>query len=36
MAKDAITLHIQGLIAHGDPVPEEHQPPQVLTIRVAA
>lgn len=36
MAKDAIALHIQGLIAHGEPVPEEHERPQVLTIRVAA
>jgi antitoxin HicB len=36
MAKDAIALHIQGLVAHGDPVPEERQPPQILTIRVAA
>jgi antitoxin HicB len=36
MAKDAIALHIAGLVAHGEPVPEERERPQVLTIRVAA
>lgn len=25
-AQDAIELHISGLRAHGDPVPEEHDP----------
>lgn len=36
MAKDAIALHVAGLVAHGEPVPEERERPQVLTIRVAA
>lgn len=36
MAKDAIALHIEGLIAHGEPVPEERVQPQLVTIRVAA
>ena len=36
MAKDAIRLHIEGLIADGEPVPEEHEHPQAITIDVAA
>ena len=36
MAREAIALHIEGLIADGEPVPEEVEPPQVLTISVAA
>jgi predicted RNase H-like HicB family nuclease len=36
LAKDAVALHIAGLVAHGEPVPEERERPQVLTIRVAA
>jgi len=36
MATDAIPRRIQGLLAHGDPVPEQHRPPPVLTIGVAA
>ena len=36
MAKDAIRLHIEGLIADGEAVPEEHEHPQAITIEVAA
>jgi antitoxin HicB len=35
-AKEAIALHIEGLIADGKPIPEETERPQVITIRVAA
>ena len=34
MAKDAIELHLEGLVAHGEPIPREHYPPQVLTVPV--
>ncbi|MBI4317062.1 MAG: type II toxin-antitoxin system HicB family antitoxin [Chloroflexi bacterium] len=36
MARDAIKLHIEGLIADGEPVPEEDEHPQAITIRIAA
>jgi antitoxin HicB len=36
MAKDAVALYIQSLVADGRPVPEEKVPPQALTISVAA
>jgi antitoxin HicB len=36
MAKDAIRLHIESLIADGEPVPEEHEPAQAIIINVAA
>lgn len=36
MAKEAIQCHIEGLIADGEPVPEERERPQAITIRVAA
>lgn len=36
MAKEAIQCHIEGLIADGEPVPEEHEHPKVITVRVAA
>ncbi len=36
MAKDAIHLHIESLIADGEPVPEEREHPQAITISVAA
>jgi len=36
MAKDAIRLHIDALIADGEPVPEEHEHPQAIVIDVAA
>ena len=36
MAKDAIRLHIESLIADGQPIPQEDEPPQAITIDVAA
>ncbi|MFI5272682.1 MAG: type II toxin-antitoxin system HicA family toxin [Ktedonobacterales bacterium] len=36
MARDAIRLHIESLIADGDPVPEEAEHLQALVITVAA
>lgn len=36
MAKDAIRLFIETLIERGEPVPEEREHPQAITIRVAA
>jgi antitoxin HicB len=36
MAKEAISLHIEGLMADGEPVPEETEHPQALTISVTA
>ncbi len=36
MAKDAIQCHIEGLAADGEPIPEEHQHPEMLTVSVAA
>jgi predicted RNase H-like HicB family nuclease len=36
MAKDAIRLHVESLIADGEPVPEEHEHPQAIVINVAA
>lgn len=36
MAKEAIQCHIEGLIADGEPVPEEREHPQAITISVAA
>jgi antitoxin HicB len=36
MAKDAIRLHIDTLIADGMPIPEEHQHPQAIVIDIAA
>ena len=36
MAKDAIRLHVETLIAYGEPVPEEHEHPQAIIINVAA
>jgi antitoxin HicB len=35
-AREAIQVHIEGLLADGEPVPEEHERPQVVTVRVAA
>ena len=35
-AREAIALHIEGLEAHGEPVPEEVDRPQPITIEVAA
>ena len=36
MARDAIRLYIESLIADGEPVPEETQHPQALIVSVAA
>ena len=36
MAKDAVRLHIESLIAEGQPVPEEREPLQAIIINVAA
>ena len=36
MAKDAIRLHVESLIADGEPVPEERDHPQAIVISVAA
>lgn len=36
MAKDAIGLHIESLIADGEPIPEEREHPQAIIINVAA
>jgi predicted RNase H-like HicB family nuclease len=36
MAKDAIRLFIETLIAEGRPVPQEHEHPQAIIINVAA
>ena len=36
MAKDAIRLHIEALMADGEPVPEVRELPQAITIVVAA
>lgn len=35
-AVEAIAVHIEGLEADGEPVPEETQQPQLLTVTVAA
>ena len=36
MARDAIRLPVEALIADGEPVPEEREHPQAITIAVAA
>ncbi|HEU5438980.1 MAG TPA: type II toxin-antitoxin system HicB family antitoxin [Ktedonobacterales bacterium] len=36
MARDAIRLHIEGLLADGEPVPQETEHPQAVVITVAA
>jgi len=35
-AEEAISVHIAGLEADGEPVPEEHEPPRLVTVTVAA
>ena len=35
-AAEAIEVHIAGLEADGEPVPEEHGIPQLLTVTIAA
>lgn len=36
MAKDAIHLYIESLVADGEPIPEEREHPQAIVINVAA
>jgi antitoxin HicB len=36
MAADAVRTHIEGLVADGEPVPTETQPPRLAQVRVAA
>ena len=36
MAKDAIKLHLEVLAADGEPIPEEREHPQAITIDIAA
>ena len=36
MAQDAIRCHIEGLLADGEPVPEEREHPSMVTVHVAA
>lgn len=36
MARDAISLYLESLLADGQPIPEERERPQAVTIRVAA
>jgi antitoxin HicB len=36
MAKEAIQLYIESLIADGEAIPEEHEHPQAIVIKVAA
>jgi antitoxin HicB len=36
MAKEAIQLYIESLIADGEPIPTEHEHPQAVVIKVAA
>lgn len=35
LAREAIELHIEGLMADGEPVPEERDHPQLLRVEVA-
>jgi predicted RNase H-like HicB family nuclease len=35
MAKDAIRLYIESLMADGEPVPEEPEHPQAIVVDVA-
>jgi predicted RNase H-like HicB family nuclease len=34
-AREVIQAHIEGLLADGEPVPEERERPQMVTVRVA-
>jgi antitoxin HicB len=36
MAKDAIALYIEDLVADGEPIPTEHVAPQLVRVTVAA
>lgn len=35
-ARDAIRLYVDSLVADGEPLPEEREHPQVITVSVAA
>jgi predicted RNase H-like HicB family nuclease len=35
-AEEAIQLYLADLVAAGEPIPEEHEPPRLLTVTVAA
>ena len=35
-AEEAIQLYLEDLIAAGEPIPEEREPPKLLTVTVAA
>ena len=35
-AREALQAYIEGLLADGEPVPEERQRPQMVTVRAAA
>ena len=36
MAKEAIQLYIESLIADGEPIPVEHEQPQAIVVKVTA
>jgi predicted RNase H-like HicB family nuclease len=36
MARDAIELHLEGLLADGDEVPIEHEPPILASVEVTS
>ncbi len=35
MAREAIQCHIEGLLADGEPIPEERERPRIVTVSVA-
>jgi len=35
-AREAITAHLAGLVADGEPIPVEQEQPELATVRVAA
>jgi predicted RNase H-like HicB family nuclease len=36
MAEDAVRTHIEGLLASGEPVPTENEPPRLAQVQVVA
>lgn len=36
MAEDAIRCHVEGLLADGEPVPEEREQPTLATVSITA
>jgi predicted RNase H-like HicB family nuclease len=36
MAEDAIRCHVEGLLADGEPVPEEREQPMLATVSITA